>query len=302
MDIQIPAGTYIVAVSGGVDSVVLLELLCQLPNLTLIVAHADHGIREESGRDAAFVEKLCHERNLKFVSTELKLGKDASEDEARQARYAFLREVLKSEGARAIITAHHQDDVIETAIMNLLRGTGRRGLTSLGSQSDIIRPLLDISKAQIVSYATEQSITWVEDATNQDATYTRNQIRHGLLSGASDEWKESFVDKLKALRHINAQLDHEIAGLLSYRFKDKAVVDRSWFVKLDHMLACECMYGIVRKLKVSNIDSAMIERLTLALKAARPGSKIDVNGDIFALITKRSLRFQNRKTNKTLSV
>src|SRR5437764_343012 len=134
MDVVLPKpGKYVVAVSGGVDSVALLDMLARSDDLKLVVAHFDHGIRKDSAKDRKFVEDLAKNYDLPFVYEEGHLGSGTSEAVARGARYDFLHRVKKSHGAQAIITAHHQDDVLETAIINLLRGTGRKGLTSLTS-------------------------------------------------------------------------------------------------------------------------------------------------------------------------
>src|SRR3990172_5722177 len=133
-DVDIKLGTYVVAVSGGVDSVVLLHLLVQKgqraegrgqSKYNFIVAHFDHGIREDSKLDRELVQELAKKYNLPFVYNQGNLGPKASEATARDARYAFLNKVKDSVSAQAIITAHHQDDVLETAIINLLRGTNR---------------------------------------------------------------------------------------------------------------------------------------------------------------------------------
>jgi tRNA(Ile)-lysidine synthase len=129
MDISVEPGRYVIAVSGGVDSVALLHALTKRPALDMIVAHFDHGIRPESAQDAAFVRTLAESYGLPFVTDRVELGPDASEASARQARYSFLRTLQRQYDATSIITAHHQDDLLETAIINLLRGTGRRGLT-----------------------------------------------------------------------------------------------------------------------------------------------------------------------------
>src|SRR6185369_2891937 len=122
MQLKVRPGKYVVAVSGGVDSMVLLELLRQKPKLELIVAHFDHGIRPESGEDRKLVQRIAKHYELPFVYVEGHLGASASEALAREARYAFLRKVQAEQGAEAIITAHHQDDMLETAIMDLMRG------------------------------------------------------------------------------------------------------------------------------------------------------------------------------------
>lgn len=136
---------YVIAVSGGVDSIVLLDALVrgrlaelgssvQPPGVSeqseFVVAHFDHGIREDSWTDEEFARGVAGEYGLEFVSEAGELGPHTSEDKARQARYTFLREVCKMYNAQ-LITAHHQDDLLETMVINLLRGTGWRGLASM---------------------------------------------------------------------------------------------------------------------------------------------------------------------------
>src|SRR5665213_799396 len=138
MNVDLVPGKYVVAVSGGVDSISLLHILQAQPGVRLIVAHFDHGIREDSVEDRRLVQNVAREYRLPFVYDAGNLGVDTSEAAARQARYRFLRRVQQASGARAIVTAHHQDDLLETAILNLLRGTGRKGLTALSNRSDMI--------------------------------------------------------------------------------------------------------------------------------------------------------------------
>src|SRR6266540_5641084 len=153
MKVSVKPGKYVVAVSGGVDSMVLLHMLHQGPGLQLIVAHFEHGIRPDSDSDRKLVEAAAKHYGLPFRFAHGNLGPQASEAAARQARYAFLRMVQKESGAQGVITAHHQDDLIETAIINLLRGTGRKGLSALASTDDLIRPLLAATKADIYDAA-----------------------------------------------------------------------------------------------------------------------------------------------------
>jgi tRNA(Ile)-lysidine synthase len=306
MDIKTPH-TFIVAVSGGVDSCVLLHMIkheyADLPDVLknnphIIVAHVDHGIRTHSSRDEAHVAELAKEYGYEYEFIELKLGKDASEEEARSKRYGFLDSLISKYHADAVVTAHHSDDVLETAIINLMRGTGRRGLSSLKTRPGRLRPLLELTKQQLIDYAHENSIVWNEDETNSNKKYLRNKVR-GNLENAGEKWKVSFATELQKISVSNDLIDMQIANILQFKLRGKYILSREWFVKLDHLVASECMLAYLRKMQVQNIDRALVERLVVGLKAARPGSKLDVDGTTYALITKRSLRLVDRKTLKT---
>lgn len=301
---------YIVAVSGGVDSVVLLDMLMKnkLPNFPssdsciYVVAHVNHGIRDTSSQDQDFVRELAKDHGLAFETTDLNLDKEASEEIARDARYEFLESVAKKYHTSNIVIAHHADDVVETAIVNIIRGTGRSGLSSLKSRPGRIRPLITLTKEDILAYAKSENLRWVEDETNQDNTYLRNYIRNVVVPKADKEWQVKFATELQKINIANDLLDTQIATLLQYRLIKKAVLKRTWFVSLNHGVACEVMRAVLRKLGVKNITKELIERLVISLKVGRPGSSLDIDKSTLALVTKRSLRFVDRETRKTYNV
>ena len=169
LNFNYPNGTYVVAVSGGVDSMALLHsLIANYPENTYIIAHCDHGMREDSANDAALVRQYAANVRRTYEQNDLHLGGRASEALARRERYKFLRDVATKHCANAIITAHHQDDVLETFYINLIRGTGSRGLASLKNHDDILRPMLHIPKQDVYAYALQNAIEWHEDPTNTD--------------------------------------------------------------------------------------------------------------------------------------
>lgn len=306
---NITPGKYVVAVSGGVDSVVLLDMLVAhskttvLPNLELIVANFDHGMREDSAEDAKFVCELAKTYGLPFETERVELGADASEAQARDARYDFLKRVQQKHHAMAIITAHHQDDLLETSIINMLRGTGRRGLHSLKSHGELLRPLLHLKKVDIHEYAREHKLQWREDSTNQDTKFLRNKIRAEVVPKGGAEWRQKMLGHIEKASNVGVKLDKEIDALLSHALRGGQIaLSRSWFVKLPHAIAGEVIMALLRKLKVADIDQHLVERLTLQIKTARPGKKLDIDKDHYVLMTKRSARVMNRKTLKTVRV
>ena len=195
-----PAGRYIVAVSGGVDSVCLLDLLVaqvSARHYELVVAHADHALRPDSARDQELVRQAARRYDLPFATTTLQLP-NASEATARAARYGFLRRVMAEHQARAIITAHTLDDQLETLVFAALRTQSGRGLLGIQPGEDLVRPLLGVSKNQLLDYAREQQLGWHDDSTNAETTYARNAIRHHVLP-AITQHNPRFAQTAQAL-------------------------------------------------------------------------------------------------------
>ena len=179
-------GKALVAVSGGPDSLALLSLLHEAREqlgLNLVVAHVDHGMREASGQEATRLRAHVASMGLPFELGELHLGPDATETEAREARYTWLRETQKRLAARYIVTAHHQDDQVETILLRVLRGSAPTGLTGIKSKSrgGLVRPLLPFSKAEIERLPTPGAFQAFEDPANSDPRHLRSWVRTTLL-------------------------------------------------------------------------------------------------------------------------
>ncbi|HEY8108626.1 MAG TPA: tRNA lysidine(34) synthetase TilS [Patescibacteria group bacterium] len=210
----------IVAVSGGVDSVVLLDLLNELRHeleLDLVVAHADHGLRRGSAKDARFVEALAHGLGLPSASTRLDLNPGGNvEARAREARYRWLETIRKRRKADYVVTAHQADDQVETLFLHLARGTGMQGLSGMKTLSGtVLRPLLGTPRAQVARYARRRKLKFRRDPTNRNVKHARNRIRHQVI---------------RSLRKINPQLvetvsqsmrvfsnEYEVARMLAAR-------------------------------------------------------------------------------------
>jgi tRNA(Ile)-lysidine synthase len=271
---ELVPGKYVVAVSGGVDSVVLLDMLTRQPGLELIVAHFDHGIRSDSKADREFVEGLAKEFGLPFYYAEGRLGNAASEALARSRRYEFLYGIKDQTGSTAIITAHHQDDLLETAIINLIRGTNRRGLSSLKSTETVKRPLLDIPKAELIAYAKKNGLKWQEDSTNSDESYLRNYVRRQIIAKMSSESRERLIHILSNAKEVNAQADKLIGELL----KDQPwmSLERNWFISLPHDVAKNVLLTWFGNNGISNIDARQLEWLTVEAKTLSAGKTRDV--------------------------
>lgn len=185
---------YIIACSGGVDSLALLDSLSRLQdklNIKLVAAHFEHGIRGDASKaDAAFVEKMARLRNLEFrlgsadVPAEALRRRESLETTARNLRYEFLEQVRKETNADYILTAHHAGDQVETILMHLIRGAGLNGLHGMdieNSDAKIIRPLLMLPKSRMIKWCSEHDLIPCEDSTNSELDCTRNRVRLELL-------------------------------------------------------------------------------------------------------------------------
>lgn len=289
--ITLTSGTYVVAVSGGVDSVVLLDLLSKT-KAKLVVAHFDHGIRHNSAEDAAFVRALSAQYGCSYEEERAELGEDASEEQARKARYAFLQKITNKYGATAVVTAHHQDDVIETSVINIMRGTGRHGLTSLKSRQGMYRPLLGFPKSDLLAYAAEKGLQWREDQTNTDTKYLRNKVRLEILPKMTPEQRVEWLQILHKAAELNEKLDAELQGALRRGLhKGSPILRRKWFIMLPHIVAKEVLIVILRQIGAQDIDKKTIERMTVQIKVLPHGKVIEGAG-VKIMLTKRSARFK----------
>jgi tRNA(Ile)-lysidine synthase len=291
MDVNLDKpGTYVIAVSGGVDSMVLLNLLSnsKRTDQKLVIAHLDHGIRLDSKEDRQLVEQTAKSLDLDFKYKEAALGRNGSEEKARQVRYAFLNKVKQDNDALAIVTAHHKDDLIETAIINLIRGTGRKGLSSLTSSDERLRPLIGYSKAEIISYAQKEDLVWREDSTNSDTSYLRNYIRIKLLPRLNDSAKYKLTEIINSAAGLNKELDQLIQILLENHAKDNQI-DRRWFVTLPHNLAREVMATYLRSNDIRSFDSQTLEKLVVAAKVAERNRKFSIQKGYFLIIKDNKL-------------
>ncbi|MGH7534775.1 MAG: tRNA lysidine(34) synthetase TilS, partial [Gemmatimonadales bacterium] len=183
--LALPPGRALVAVSGGPDSVVLLDLLHRTSashRLELIVAHVDHGIHPASSVVAGRVERLARELGLPVEIGRLNLGPDAGETRAREQRYAWLEGARRRHGAAVILTAHHADDQAETVLMRVLAGSGPAGLAGITEVSGhLVRPLLPFRRGVLTRYVRERGLAvWIDPA-NQDPRHLRSWLRCDVL-------------------------------------------------------------------------------------------------------------------------
>lgn len=238
---------FILAVSGGLDSMVLAWAMQKLkPQGEIIVAHYHHGDSDDreiqAYRDQAFklVKSYCESKKLRFFSAK-SAEKLQSEADFRKQRLAFLSQVKADFPEAVLATAHHKDDLLETWMLKMIRGTGAEGLENFKFwNQQILRPLLSFTKSEIISYAQAEGIIWVDDPTNQESDYLRNWLRNEWLQNLADKIPGSIDNLTNSLQRLITEVkvnDEVIAIKYEYNpntCQTKASFDRTEFLQLSH--------------------------------------------------------------------
>ena len=205
-------GEAVLAVSGGADSLALLDLLAVLApelGLSLVVAHADHGIAPGSGDVARGVAALAAGRyGLEAVTAALALGPGASETRARTARYRFLRDVQGERGARYLVTAHHADDQVETVLLRVVRGSAPAGLAGIAARGPhgLVRPLLPFRRDELRAHVLARGLDPFDDPANRDVRHLRSWLRAVLVPAIVERLgEEGHGALLQVARHARAE-------------------------------------------------------------------------------------------------
>ncbi|WP_228027892.1 tRNA lysidine(34) synthetase TilS [Costertonia aggregata] len=220
--------TFLLACSGGVDSVVLAHL-CYVCEMDFSLAHCNFRLRgDESESDETFVENLAKEFRTKFYVTHfdtigyVNKNKLSIQVAARELRYAWFAEIMQENRISTLVTAHQADDNLETFLINLSRGTGVDGLTGIPEKTDTIaRPLLPFSRKRILEYAKTKKLSWREDSSNVETKYLRNKIRHELLPELKElhpTFLNNFQNTLGHLSDSSKILENHIYQLKSELF------------------------------------------------------------------------------------
>ncbi len=267
----IPANTtLIVGFSGGPDSVCLLTLLHELTpqlNIKIIAAHLDHQWRQESDKDAAWCKKFCDDRNIAFenqIASKLNFDikyNGSQEELGRKLRRAFFEQLAEKYQAHHIVLAHHGDDQLETFFIRLARGASIAGLCGI-KQSDglYLRPLLQVSKQEILNYLSNQNIDFLTDASNTDPKYLRNRIRHELIPmlGTIDH---RLIDNIKsAMQHLEKTDDflHQTMLESLKEISNNAGIHTSSFLQLHEIIKHRILMHLIIKTKISLIPSTAL--------------------------------------------
>ena len=282
----------ILAVSGGVDSMVLLDIFLRREPENIVVAHFNHGTRPSADIDEEFVRQKCKKFDVPFESSKLLLGEGVSEEEAREKRYAFLYHVAnKYQGE--ICTAHHLDDLLESVAINLIRGTYWRGLAPFGNKN-IVRPLISrgMDKTDTLRYAGRNHLCFRQDPTNHEEIYLRNRVREKL------RWLE--VEKKKRLwelserqRILRAEIEESVkklADALTIEYSDDEIKFRKdFFTELENSVAEEILRALCLKRNISLMRPQLADFLD-AIRKYQPGKKFNLPKNKMAVVGKDFIR------------
>lgn len=244
--------TIIVGLSGGPDSVLLLQLLVHLQkqyNLTLIAAHLNHEWRPEADQEEELCRTIAQQIAIPFVSTQLSQlshtakNNGSKEDYARTIRRFFLEKVAREHGAQKIALGHHAQDQQETFFIRLIRGTSLSGLTAIKPQNGLyIRPLLTINKSDILTYLDVHKITYATDASNNSPLYLRNRIRTTVLPALQEcdaRFNDNFFNTLNRLQeteHFLEKMAHESFTKISCNKNGAITINTSLLATIDSAL------------------------------------------------------------------
>jgi len=295
-----PGERVLVAVSGGVDSIVLLHLLYELGEdlkIDLIVAHLDHGIRgAESRADAAFVaaeaEKLgipliLEARDVPWYATEKRLS---LEEAAREVRYRFLEETAVKVGAERIALGHQQDDLVETLLINLIRGAGLAGLRGMAPvRGRFIRPLIDCSRAEIEAFAREHRLEYRQDRTNLERKYLRNRVRLELLPLLEDYRPHVVARLARTARMLGEAADYleqialkRLEELILHEDDERLVLDRQGLLKEEPIVKGFILREAVRRARgtLKDIEFIHLQKMLELAEGEAPRAELHLPGQL----------------------
>ncbi len=291
----------LLAVSGGLDSVVLLHL-CYRAGISCAVAHCNFQLRgQESDDDAAFVRQLCRKYSFRFYLKKFNTGSYSLKNSvslqmaARELRYTWFEQLANKENIGYILTAHQLDDTIETFFINLMRGTGISGLTGIPELNNkLVRPLLYFSRKSLKEYAQKEKLEWREDSSNDKEEYLRNRVRKQLIplfKKLQPGFESVMIRNISNIRE-SVQLEEELAGELQEKYVTVMGKDK-WKIHLKKLRTekeVSVKLGLLlRYLGFKNPDPEAI------LRATHPG-KIFLSGQSRLLKDRDVLILEKQKT------
>lgn len=306
--------TLITATSGGPDSMALLSLLIKLSQtkkITIICAHVNHNLRKESQEEAIMVEKYANESNLIFEKMEINHYEGNTENYARTQRYNFFEKLIKKYNATYLLTAHHGDDLTETILMRIVRGSSLKGYSGFQEITDketykIYRPLITKTKDELLNYVKTNNIPYAVDKTNFSEEYTRNRYRLNILPILKKENKSVHLKFLKFSETLKLYDDHinkEANEKLNKVYQNNNL-NLKLFENEDELIKRKILYQILNNLYYKNISLITdnhVELILNIIESSRPNLKINLPSKVLVIKNYQNLYFTQNTEIKPYS-
>lgn len=276
----------VIGVSAGPDSMCLLDLL-QKKTTKIVVCHINHNVRKESIEEEEYITKYCQDKNIILEKTTINNYQENNfENEARKKRYMFYEDILKKYNSKTLLLAHHGDDLIETILMKISRGSNLEGYAGIKEISNvknyqIIRPLLKYTKEDIINYNKSNNIKYYNDSSNQSTNYTRNRYRLNILPLLKKEDKnihKKYLKYSKTLIEYDDYIKREVKRNINNVYKDN-IINIDNLNKLDTFLIKNILYNIMNNIyqnKNNIITDRHIQNIISLLNNTKPNIKIDL--------------------------
>ena len=282
--------TLILACSGGPDSMCLLDLLLKFrekSNINIIIAHVHHNVRKESDDELVFVRDYALKNNVTFETMKIDNYSGSNfECEARYKRYTYFGKLIAKYGAKYLLTAHHGDDLMETILMRMVRGSNLKGYSGFDRVSDqknykVLRPLIMMTKSEILKYNKENKIPYVNDYTNELDVHTRNRYRKYILPKLKEEDANvnlKFLKFSEVLKEYDEHIEKEVGKVINKIYINN-ILDVDKFLKLDNLIqdrVISKILGTTYKNNIIYLNDKNIEEIKKILLSDTSNSMINL--------------------------
>lgn len=308
--------TLVLGISGGPDSMVLLSIFNDLKekmNLKLVCAHVNHNLRKESAEEKVFVENYCSNNNIIFEFMKIEeYGDDNFHNEARSIRYNYFEKLVNKYNAKFLVTAHHGDDLIETILMRIVRGSTLKGYSGFSRRIDkgnyvILRPLVTLTKSDILEYAKDNKIEYRIDKSNFKDIYTRNRYRSSILPFLKNE--DSNVH-LKFLKFSETLLEYEkftskeVQRSLKKIVKDN-IIDLDELRKVDRIIAIKIIYNVLENIYGDDlfiVSDTHVNLILNLIESKKVNAEVHLPNNYVCKKAYSFVSFEVRKSNEEYEV
>ena len=287
----------VVGCSSGPDSMALLDMLLKIRekyDLYLICAHVNHNVRLESFTEAIFMKDYCNKFNVRFETMTIdKYGDDNFENEARNIRYRFFEELVYKYNANYLMTAHHADDLIETILMRLVRGSNLNGYSGFKSNVDmgdycLVRPLINFTKDELITYDKENKIPYFIDSSNSKMKYTRNRYRKVVIPFLKDDdpcVHKKFIKFAQTLTDASKFIEKErCKAIRKVICNGKLIISK--FLELDNYIQKEILYYMIQEYYQDDlilINDRHVELITSIIIGKRNNASVNLPNEVVAV-------------------